>query len=384
MKFLRIAAVLSTTALTTSALALTSTSASAEPAGFDQQRQELAATADAAMLDAMTETFGYTQSEALDRLAVESVAALAEPELRTQLGDTFAGLWLEPDTNTIHVAVTDEAAAVTATGFETTIVDYNAATLDKWQSAVDASDKGITSTYVDVTTNQVVIEALPQAATTAIELAAEAGIPTEAVRVETTTDTPQTYGPIVGGNPYIVNGSAQCLIGFAITHPIYGDGFVTAGHCGTVGSSVQGGSGGTGTFRGSVFPGSDHAWVDTDPSWYATNLVNRYNGTHAQVLNSNEAPVGSTVCRGAPMTGWQCGTILARNQTVSYPQGIVSGLARTDICAEPGASGGPFLSGSSAQGMTSGGSGNCSFGGTTYFSPVNPALNTYGLTLVTS
>ncbi len=33
--------------------------------------------------------------------------------------------------------------------------------------------------------------------------------------------------------------------------------------------------------------------------------------------------------------------------------------------------------------MTSGGSGNCSQGGTTYFQPLAPALSAYGLTLVT-
>jgi streptogrisin C len=34
--------------------------------------------------------------------------------------------------------------------------------------------------------------------------------------------------------------------------------------------------------------------------------------------------------------------------------------------------------------MTSGGSGNCRTGGTTYFQPIGPALSAWGLTLVTS
>ena len=36
-----------------------------------------------------------------------------------------------------------------------------------------------------------------------------------------------------------------------------------------------------------------------------------------------------------------------------------------------------------AQGVTSGGSGNCTVGGTTYFQPVNEILSAYGLSLVT-
>ena len=53
-----------------------------------------------------------------------------------------------------------------------------------------------------------------------------------------------------------------------------------------------------------------------------------------------------------------------------------------------GGSGGSLVSSPSgstvqAQGMTSGGSGNCSSGGTTYYQKVNEALSAYGLTLVT-
>jgi streptogrisin C len=54
------------------------------------------------------------------------------------------------------------------------------------------------------------------------------------------------------------------------------------------------------------------------------------------------------------------------------------------VCAEPGDSGGPFVSGTQAQGVTSGGSGDCTSGGTTFFQPVNPILSDFGLTLKTT
>ncbi|SEQ43136.1 streptogrisin C, partial [Streptomyces radiopugnans] len=47
----------------------------------------------------------------------------------------------------------------------------------------------------------------------------------------------------------------------------------------------------------------------------------------------------------------------------------------------PGDSGGSYISGNQAQGVTSGGSGNCRTGGTTYHQPVNEILSAYGLTL---
>ena len=54
---------------------------------------------------------------------------------------------------------------------------------------------------------------------------------------------------------------------------------------------------------------------------------------------------------------------------VRAAEGSVSGLIRTTVCAEGGDSGGPLYASTSALGLTSGGSGNCTFGGTTYFQP---------------
>jgi hypothetical protein len=54
------------------------------------------------------------------------------------------------------------------------------------------------------------------------------------------------------------------------------------------------------------------------------------------------------------------------------------------VCAEPGDSGGSFISGDQAQGVTSGGWGDCSGGGETWYQPINEILNRYGLTLTTA
>jgi len=67
-----------------------------------------------------------------------------------------------------------------------------------------------------------------------------------------------------------------------------------------------------------------------------------------------------------------------------YPEGAVTGLTRTNVCAEGGDSGGPWLSGDQAQGVTSGGSGDCTVGGETFFQPVNEILAINNLTLLTT
>ena len=76
--------------------------------------------------------------------------------------------------------------------------------------------------------------------------------------------------------------------------------------------------------------------------------------------------------------------MLAKNETVNYSQGAVHQMTKTNVCAEPGDSGGSFISGDQAQGVTSGGWGNCSSGGETWYQPINEILNRYGLTLHTA
>jgi streptogrisin C len=109
-------------------------------------------------------------------------------------------------------------------------------------------------------------------------------------------------------------------------------------------------------------------------------------GTNTRVAGSTEAVLLSSVCRSGYRTGWRCGIIEAKNQTVlvngSYDIQVL-GLTRTSACAEPGDSGGPFISGDQAQGMTSMGSGNCTSGGTSYFQPVKRVLRDLGVALVT-
>lgn len=62
----------------------------------------------------------------------------------------------------------------------------------------------------------------------------------------------------------------------------------------------------------------------------------------------------------------------------------MSGLTRTNICTQPGDSGGAMFAGSQAQGITSGGTiGGCSqFGFQSFFQPADEALSVYGLTLL--
>ncbi|WP_328817115.1 S1 family peptidase [Nonomuraea cypriaca] len=333
------------------------------------------------IVDALERDLGISEAEAITRLANEERAAAVQSNLSSSLGDSFAGAWLNADASKLTVATTDPAATKTieAQGAQPAVVGRTLAQLDAVMQQLDQAPKkarsGASLWYVDVTTNSVAVQAPTVEAAQALVEAA--GVDKNVVSVSATAEQPTTYINIIGGAPYYI-GSSRCSVGFAITRGST-PGFVTAGHCGRAGSRT---TNPTGTFQGSSFPGNDYAWVAA-PNNTATPYVRGSGGANVTVRGSTQAPVGSSICRSGSTTGWHCGTIQQHNTSVRYSQGTVSGVTRTSVCAEPGDSGGSFISGSQAQGVTSGGSGNCSSGGTTYYQPVNEILSVYGLTLRT-
>ncbi|MFI6760099.1 S1 family peptidase [Micromonospora sp. NPDC050417] len=335
------------------------------------------------ILSAMQRDLGLTADQVQARLAADSRAAKAEESLRGSLGSRFGGAWLV-DGSQVVVGVTDTAVAerVRAAGAQPKLVARSEAALTAIKDTLDASGntapKSVTGWYVDVTSNTVVVQSTPDGVASAAGFAATSGAPAGAVRVAVSAEVPQTYYDVRGGDAFYI-GSGRCSIGFSVN-----GGFVTAGHCGSTGQAVSGSNRvAMGSFAGSSFPGNDYAWVRTNANWVPRGVVNRYSGsTTVAVRGSTESAVGASICRSGSTTGWRCGTVQAKNQTVRYSQGSVGGLTRTNACAEPGDSGGSWLSGNQAQGVTSGGSGNCSSGGTTYFQPVREILSAYGLSLV--
>ncbi|MEV0228622.1 S1 family peptidase [Nonomuraea sp. NPDC050786] len=351
------------------------------PAAADQAPQSASPTPPPSVVDALERDLGLSEQQVLTRLANEERAAATDATLTAQLGASYGGAWLNDDASKLLVATTDPGATATieSHGAQPVVVARSLAQLDTIMQQLDRASRRVKAAaalwYVDVKTNSVSIQAPTVEAAEA--LAAAAGVDRGVVSVSATGERPMPLINIIGGAPYYI-GSSRCSVGFSVTKGST-PGFVTAGHCRLAGSTT---SNPTGTFQGASFPGNDYAWVaapgNTPQPW-----VRGSGGANVIVRGSTQAAVGSSICRSGSTTGWHCGTIQQHNTTVRYSQGTVSGLTRTNVCAEPGDSGGSFISGSQAQGMTSGGSGNCSSGGTTYYQPVNEALSAYGLTLKT-
>ncbi|MFR0354280.1 alpha-lytic protease prodomain-containing protein [Streptomyces sediminimaris] len=344
----------------------------------------------AQVLRAMERDLGLTRSQARARLVDEAEAGTRAGRLRNALGGHFAGAWVSGATSAeLTVATTHAAdtAAIRAEGAKAVVVRTPLSTLQALKERLDAAaghprSRDTPVWYVDVPSNRVVVQATKRSAATAFIKAA--GLQGRGVAVRVTADRPELRTDLVGGDAYYINDSARCSIGFSVTKGST-QGFASAGHCGTPGDSTKGyDKADQGTFKASTFPGKDMSWVSVNSKWTATPDYKGKGGKRAQVAGSVQALVGSSVCRSGSTSGWHCGTIQQLGATVQYAEGTVAGLTRTNVCSEPGDSGGPFVSGTQAQGTTSGGSGDCTSGGTTFFQPVNPILSDFGLTLKTA
>jgi streptogrisin C len=342
----------------------------------------------AEVLAAMQRDLGLTADQVFVRVAQETKATAIEGTLRDQLGSSFGGAWFSPSLGKLVVGVTDanKLGTVRAAGAEGKVVGSSASQLDTAKSDLDraSAPAGVNGWYVDEADNSLVVElnSAPSQATRTF-LANAHGVTVRTVR--TAQATP--LANVRGGDAWFGPGF-RCSVGFSARTSSGAKRMVTAGHCTEGGGTASGFNNVTmGPINGSVFSlQGDFGKVDvTSSSWTLAATVNRYGQGDLTVHGSTAAATGASVCRSGSTTGWHCGTIQAKNQTVNYPNRTVQGLTRTNVCAEPGDSGGSFITtAGQAQGMTSGGSGNCTSGGTTFFQPVNEALSTFGLTLATA
>ncbi|MFI7053443.1 S1 family peptidase [Streptosporangium canum] len=375
--------VLTITALTLTAVPAVATSPAGNASAVPSARQS-----PPGMIEALQRDLGLSRQEAEERLANEARLAPIEAQIREQIGDRFGGAWYTGITARTLVVATTSAADIprlTALGVRAEVVNRSLKELQAIKKELDMT-LAVRPTagrvrYVDVRNNKVAVLSSESEAT---EHDIEAiGVDTEAVRVVPSKEQPRLLHDLVGGTPYYVGVTSRCSIGFSVTRGTQ-NGFVSAGHCGKVGSATTGFNRvAQGAFQASNFPDSDFGWVAVNADWTPKPLVDNGTGGTVTVAGSKEAIEGASVCRSGSTTDWHCGTIQQRNASITYPQGNVFELVRTNVCAEPGDSGGSFISIDQAQGVTSGGSGDCTSGGITYFQPIGEILTTYGLTLVT-
>ncbi|TNH26020.1 S1 family peptidase [Micromonospora orduensis] len=195
---------------------------------------------------------------------------------------------------------------------------------------------------------------------------------------------PGTLRTLIAAGQGIYGGGSRCSLGANVrsgsTYYV-----ITAGHCTAAVSAWYADSAQTtvlGTRTATSFPSNDYGLIRYTGRIAHPSAVYTYPGL-LTIYGAGNAYVGQAVCRSGATTGVRCGSVTGLNQTVNYAEGVVYGLIRTNICAEPGDSGGPLYVASTGTiiGILSGGSGNCTSGGTSYYQPITEVLAAYGLTL---
>nr|WP_178379010.1 S1 family peptidase [Streptomyces sp. NBRC 110465] len=352
---------------------------------MSRKRATLAGSAVVALVAAGFTFQSANASDDVPQFAAKTLSASAAGKLADtldrDLGADAAGSYYDTTAKALVVNVVDEAGAeqVRQAGARARIVENSLAELKSARRTLaDRATIPGTSWAVDPVTNKVKITAdsTVDGATWKKLSAVVDGLGGKAELTRTTGE----FKPLIAGGDAIWGSGSRCSLGFNVVK----DGepyFLTAGHCTESVTSWSDSQGGAeiGANEGSSFPENDYGLVKYTSDVEHPSEVNLYDGSTRAITRAGDATVGQAVTRSGSTTQVHDGEVTGLDATVNYGNGdIVNGLIETTVCAEPGDSGGALFAGDIALGLTSGGSGDCSSGGTTFFQPVPEALAAYG------
>lgn len=301
-------------------------------------------------------------------------------------GERTAGHWVGADGRPV-VAVTDERTAETVrrAGAEAKVVRHSMSELRSATSTLRSAPRVPgTAWALDYRSNEVVVRG--DRTVSSSDWSRLTGVAEGIggfVRMERTEGAFTTR---LNGAVPILSTAGRCSAGFNVT-----DGrsefILTAGHCGPTGSvwfRDGGGDRQVGETVAGSFPGDDFSLVEyaNGKAGDGADVVAVGDGKGVRITGTGEPAVGQRVFRSGSTSGLRDGQVTALDATVNYPEGTVTGLIETDVCAEPGDSGGPMFSEGVALGVTSGGNGDCAKGGTTFFQPLPEAMESLGVRLI--
>ncbi|EYT81391.1 serine protease [Streptomyces sp. Tu 6176] len=361
------------------------------------------------MVTALAHSLGVSEDAAVARLDRQ---AAQEGELSDlgRAGVATDGAYFTADGRlTVNVSSAAAAAQVRQHGLAARVPQRGEHALDRVKASLDAqalreAPDGVTSWSVDLPSDTVTVHVDPDrtsaAAKSFLKSAASHGSAVRIVRDGQGLTTQATVYPGSSMSWTNNSGSWVCSVGYGAHDSSGRQYLVSAGHCVAdltdlyVNKShfAKGVHSRYALGRQSVDMGI--AQVDSDDS-VATQVGTWGQGSNVAVKGSKRAASGASLCKSGQTTGWTCGAVKSYNVSVTYkdehggPDTVVTGLATSSVCTEGGDSGGAYISGNQAQGMTSGGpigqqcSGTNS-SGSSYFQPLDDALSYYGLTLNTN
>ncbi len=322
------------------------------------------------ILQSVSELYGITEEQAIDRLARETEAALALHALQLEGIDDYAGSWFDAETGKLVIAVSSEAAleSIDDDKVATVLVAHDLKSMQtQLNLAISALSKltnegSAVGYYFDVQRNEVVLTVKNESAA-----AISATLGTERlddnVRLEVVDTLPVLSTGLLRAATGTRNltwasqhgGTWPCSVGASVE-----DGYITAGHCGSAVGTGNEFSDSSGSPLGTMVespwfvtnPSIDSGYVQTVAGWTPSGTVQGYSDGIFPVASAwgglVQYGVGTTVCRyGQTSGGPHCGTIDAFDITQLFQGGhTVTGLTRVSGgCSDDGDSGGPHVAG---------------------------------------
>ncbi|MFC9792360.1 S1 family peptidase [Streptomyces sp. NPDC127584] len=376
---------------------------------FTAQAQDTASTPryQPEMVRALAASLGVSEEAAVDRLDRQDTqqATLARLAKSGIAGD---GAFFDASgTLTVNADDQAEASRIEKAGLAARVPARGQAALDRIKAQLDALaakkvPSGVVAWSVDLASDKVTVKVADDRGAAAKAFLAKAARHGAAVQIVRGQEKLEPKAAIYPGSKMTFNNSSNyCSVGYGARDSSGRQYLVTAGHCvtntlrydGTAfaqGYKTRYALGTRSVDMGILTVNSGHSIVTAVGTWGqgSTNTV--------AVKGVSRASSGAALCKSGATTGWTCGTVGSYNNTVTYidrnggPDTVVSGLASSTVCVEGGDSGGAYISGNLAQGMTSGGptdqqcTGGVNSRGSSYFQPLDDALKYYGLTLNTN
>ncbi|OCC12920.1 S1 family peptidase [Streptomyces sp. PTY087I2] len=357
------------------------------------------------MVRALAASLGVSEKAAVDRLDRQDAQQTKLAGLRKQ-GISGDGAFFDASGRpTVNAEDQAEAARIEKAGLDARVPARGQAALDGIKAELDRAaaaktPSGVVAWSVDLPADQVTVKVNNERGAAAQAFLAKAAEHGSAVRIVRGEEKLEAKAAIYPGSKMTFNNTTQwCSVGYGARDSSGRQYLVTAGHCVTNTLRYDGAAfaqgyrtryalGTRSVDMGILTINSGHSITTSVGTWGNSNPVAVRGGTRASS--------GAAVCKSGATTGWTCGTIGSYNNTVTYvdrnggPDTVVSGLATSSVCVEGGDSGGAYISGNQAQGMTSGGptdqkcTGGVNSRGSSYFQPLDDALGYYGLTLNTN
>jgi hypothetical protein len=357
--------------------------------------------------------FGVSHSEASQAMQLQTAEEQLPEEVKEALGTRYAGIWFDNAKNEFVIPVVAPASVATlsadiptqGTDYRTERVSTTWGALEREQEVLTRRlfsrlPSGAVLTYLDSTTNSVVIEASDQLSSEQkseiTSISESSGVPTEIVYeneskmefgdLQGTCNTERNCSaPLHGASWWgyqFGNGETEkfCSVGYTAVGNQDGNRFMmSAGHCVSVVEPTRH------AWAELPFPTHTHESRELGPlvarestesgyrtDWSKYNITGSYwdpgaatpviaawgEGENYQILSEGSSYIGQEMCHSGATTGTSCGPVYATDAIAHL---VGHGSATEEhmtlygpACGGEGDSGGPVYSGHTAFGVSSG------------------------------